>query len=69
MAYIWAKTVLCSACNQHKPGFGSEYYSGDQCRCADCVKAGRELPYQFGPLEGIIGVTIPQFEGQLRKRR
>jgi hypothetical protein len=66
----WAETVYCSACNQTKPGQGSEYYSGDVCRCADCRKTGRPLPYPelCGTLEGIIGKTIRQYPGQIRRR-
>ncbi len=54
-----------------KPGFGAEYYSGDACRCADCRKVGRPFSYPeiCGGYEGIIGLDIEQYPGQIKGRR
>jgi hypothetical protein len=70
VAAVWARTIHCQACGEFKPGFGAEYYSGDVCRCADCRKADKALPYPSlcGAFEGIIGKTIEQYPGQLRRR-
>lgn len=65
MSGIWAERVFCSACNLIKPGFGAEYYDGDVCRCADCIRKGKRLTLTYpGNLEGRIGYEVKQYRGQ-----
>ena len=65
--YIYSNIVYCNSCDRLTLGYGAEYYSGDVCRCAKCIREGRKYT---GPgteiLEGIIGVDYDkrQYNGQ-----
>lgn len=69
--YIWSRTISCNACMQDRPGFGSEYYYGDICRCEDCKN--KNIPLNFSVpatrLRGIIGFgELQQYKGQNGQR-